>query len=562
VPNRGDALGEATGRQLKEVVKEEVKEQFMEVRRELKTSGQLSFSTRALAEVYREALSTQLLQRVQLPTWFAPDAASLALTGTPLPGASEADVQQFFERLFLALAAASRAPTLVMEGRSSAPSFGTRKPDVVALIAAALALAAGATAAAAEPISRSLMHIAAIGELKLPRLPAKKGVFTDEEKGRALNFVHALVRAQPWRAHDGSLARVVVFLSDGAHIVFFECTFRVQVQAQALHVELHGVRESASLPLDGEGGAFMAGLTKAPLDALGCALPQQRIRGAPVELNAYLGMGATSVGFAGTWRGDAVVLKSYHASTPREVMEVELAALAAVADVSGVCQLRGQADGCLLLAPCGAVAYSLHAAPSAAPAVPAPAGLWSSAAVAAEEQEPPEAKPLRAPCEPALPGAAEFCDLLDALAGLHAAGWVHRDPRPANFFRDAAGRFFLADLGSAARIGDAAAVADGRPWAPQYGPLAVLRATLMGAPLPPPEPSHDFEQLARLVYAAQAREADTLPARDDLRQLCDWWEQRDASLVLAALLAAAAAASTGDAARHAFKTCIRAVLVR
>jgi serine/threonine protein kinase len=150
---------------------------------------------------------------------------------------------------------------------------------------------------------------------------------------------------------------------------------------------------------------------------------------------------------------------------------------------------------------------------------------------------------------------------VDALAGLHAAGWVHRDPRPANFYRDASGRFFLTDLGSAARIGDAAAADDARPWAPQYGPLAALRAAAAGAPPPAPAPAHDFEQVARLVYAAQARDADMLTMQaDDAAKLAAWWEQRDAAPLLQALLPAAAAASQGDAARRAFQDVIRRAL--
>jgi hypothetical protein len=53
------------------------------------------------------------------------------------------------------------------------------------------------------------------------------------------------------------------------HIVFFECAFRVEVRARALHVDVAAVRECAPLPLDGLGGAYLAGLTKAPLGALG-----------------------------------------------------------------------------------------------------------------------------------------------------------------------------------------------------------------------------------------------------------------------------------------------------
>jgi hypothetical protein len=342
-------------------------------------------------------------------------------------------------------------------------------------------------------------------------------------------------------------------LSDGAHIVFFECTFRVDVRGPAQLASVAAVRESAPLSLAGEGGAYLAGLTRAPLDALGYELPQCEVDGAPVALRAYLGMGATSHGFAATWRGDdAVVLKRYHAATPLAVVLQEEAAHRAAAGVPGVCQLRGAAAGYLLLAPFGAVSYSMHARWPAAAAAPAPAGLWAAAA--------PPAPPAVA-AQPVFPGAVEFCDLVDALAGLHAAGWVHRDPRPANFFRDAAGRFFLANLGSAARAGDAAAADDGRPWAPQYGPLAALRAAAAGAPPQPPAPAHDFEQVARLVYAACARDADapTMPA-DDPAALAAWWEQRDARALLRALLPAAAAAAQGDAARRAFQALIRSEL--
>ena len=170
----------------------------------------------------------------------------------------------------------------------------------------------------------------------------------------------------------------------------------------------------------------------APLAALGCELPKCVVDGSAVALQAYLGAGATSTGFAGTWRGDAVIIKMYHASAAPEVAALEPTALLAAADVSGLCQLRGAGDGFLLLAPFGVVAYSLRADPAAAPPARAsPAGLWSPARAAAE----PPALPAVA-SDPARPGAAEFCDLVDALAGLHAVGWVHRDPRPANFFRD------------------------------------------------------------------------------------------------------------------------------
>jgi hypothetical protein len=583
-----DAL-QALEAKLKAGITAEVK---AEVKAQLRSAGLLPFSTRALAETYRDASRTHLLQHAPLPAWFAPHPlAPPAHVWTPLPpGASRAEVRALFERAAAALAAASRAPTLVLEAfphssSSAVPimSIGTSEPDMLGYVAAAPA-APAAAAAAAQPLSRSLTHVACVGVLTPRRAAGDEGAFTDAEAGAALHCAHELARAQPWR---GARARVVSFLCDGAHVVFFECTFCVDVdastpRARALRVTLRAAAQSAPLPLAGAGGAHLAGLSAAPLAALGAALPRCAVRGAPVALQAYLGAGATSLGFAATWRGEAVVLKRYHAWTATDVVQCERAALRAAAGAHGVCALRAHADadddagGGLLLAPRGVVAYSLRAAPSdddddddAPPSAPALASLWRPDDAAPAAPEAPLA-PL-APAAPRRPRAAEFCDAVDALASLHAAGWVHRDPRPANFFRDAAGRFFLADLGSAAPWRDDAsydrdsydAASDTRPWAPQYGPLAALRAASDGAPPPPPSPSHDFEQLARLVYAAAAREADTLPTRGDTRALVAWWERRDAaSMLLAALLpAAAAAAGGGDAARRALKACIRAVLV-
>ena len=525
------------------------------VKQVLTATGQLPFSTRSCAEYYQSVSSEQQLQFVPLPTWFGPDVTVPALQWTlQSPGTSEELVQKQFERTIVPLAAASRAPTVFLEGRSTVTSFNTRKPDVVGYVAAERMAPA---ALAAQPLSRSPTHIACLGDLKFRRAAGNEGRFTDSEKGHALDFAAALLREQPWRALGGSLARVVVFLSDGAYIIFFQCTLRLEVRGQALLVDRQEVQESAPLVLDGEGGAYLAGLTRAPLDALGHALPQCEIGGAPVELRAYLGMGATSAGFAATWSGDAsLVFKRYHATADGSTRSLELAALHATSGVAGVCALRGVADGGLLLAPLGAVAYSVRSEPSAGARAPAPAGLWSPARAPAA----PPAFPADA-ADAISPGAAEFCDLVDALAALHAAGWVHRDPRPANFFRDAAGRFFLADLGSAAPLSAAAATVgvgvDARPWAPQYGPLSAMRAAVARDAPPAPVPAHDFEQVARLVYVVFTRCALTMPS--DLSELCAWWEQHDTSLVLSALLPAAAAAAKGDRERQVFKDCICAV---
>ena len=118
---------------MRALVKAEAKAEAKALRQELTSAGQLLISAGTYAQQYRDALSTRRMQQVQLPTWFAPDLSAPTLARSPLqPGASEAEVQRIFEDLTKPLVAASRAPTLVLEGRSGAPSFHTRKPDVVA----------------------------------------------------------------------------------------------------------------------------------------------------------------------------------------------------------------------------------------------------------------------------------------------------------------------------------------------------------------------------------------------------------------------------------------------
>jgi len=532
-----------------------------------KSAGQLTFTTAALGQVYHDALTTQALQQVPLPTWFAPDPAAPALAWSNLlPGASEADVQQFFERLIQPLAAASRAPTLVLEGRSSAPSFGTRKPDLVAYTSAAGNTLAPDSPAAASPLAvpslRSEMHIGALGELKLPRAPSKSGMFTDEEKGRTLNFAEALVRSQPWRAHGGSLARVVVFLSDGVHVVFFECTFRVEVRELALHVDLHAARESAPCH---------------------CAAPAAPFwRASPWRRSPRWGASCPNVWWmAARWRCRRTLALA--------LRRPALRARGAVTPSSSRCttrrprpRLRRWSPRRYSLPPTFRACVSC-AAPGTASCCWLRLASWHTRFARTRPRRRPRAlrrrdcgrrraqRLSRPRCRRSLltrrgrarPSSATSWTRWRACTP--SAGCTATRGPPTS--SATAGLFFLADLGSAARVGDAAAAAGARPWALQYGPLAALRAAAEGgAPLPVPEPAHDFEQVARLVYATQAHDGDTLPVLAGARKLCDWWALRDGSLTLQPLLAAAAASAAhpagGGAQRVAFKALIRLALVR
>jgi serine/threonine protein kinase len=102
----------------------------------------------------------------------------------------------------------------------------------------------------------------------------------------------------------------------------------------------------------------------------------------------------------------------------------------------------------------------------------------------------------------ALPGdlvAVLLDQLLDALAAVHAAGWVHRDIKPGNLLLEPSGtgrpHLWLADLGSARRVGEHGPP-DGTPG--YVAPEARLPAAA--------EPTHD-------LYAAGITAAELLTGR-------------------------------------------------
>ena len=98
----------------KQEVQQTVKQEVQTVKQEVKYAGEQSLSTRTLAELYRDQ-PPEVLQPVKLPTWFAPDLTAPTNLWTPLPsGALEDTVQKLFESAVRPLAAASRAPALVL----------------------------------------------------------------------------------------------------------------------------------------------------------------------------------------------------------------------------------------------------------------------------------------------------------------------------------------------------------------------------------------------------------------------------------------------------------------
>ena len=252
--------------------------------------------------------------------WFRPAdppvAVLDALRGQQLaPDAPESQVQAFMERVGQLFAASDPASSLLLVGCSSTPTVGTRKPDLVGYLAAP---PVAGQRRAPRPVSYDVLHAVLVGELTLRRAASSEGRFTAEEKGGVLSFLEDLVQEQLWRAGGGDRARVLAFLSDGVHIVFFQCTFACELAGGRPTVSLHEAQECGPFPLAGEGAALLTGLLKASPSQLGYDLPRcvPDVGGGEIALRAYLGAGATSLGFTCEWQGRAAVLKQYHAAAP------------------------------------------------------------------------------------------------------------------------------------------------------------------------------------------------------------------------------------------------------
>ena len=473
-------------------------------------------------------------------------------------------------------------------------SFGSRKPDEVFFLAGPTS---SAGTAEAKPASFSVSHICAIGELKPRRASGNEGKFGNDEKGHILGMVEDLVREQAWRAMAlptpesaaAAAARVVAFLSDGMHIVFFQCRLSVQLgEAGPATVTVLGVQEWPPMPLDGDGGDVLAGMAMAPPSDLGYGMPPLSLQGEPIASLSFLGMGATSLVFSGTWQGQAVAAKLFHPGCAA-LAEAEERALEELSGAAGVVHLVGRgssssmtrADGrpVLVTAPVAAQQFAL--APTRwsldlgnkeddggvgesrllESAVAAPRRRSARLVANASSQPDHTSWPPVPPPEVAWPTVDDLCDLVDSVDEVHRKGWVHRDPRLPNWFRDSHGRFFLADCGSALPIGQKELVSTNRPFGFTYGPKECLEALARGDKyLPPATPANDFEQIARVAFTVAARYADSLPlARSDPAGLLRTWAKLEQLRPLRELLEGASAAAKGDL--QAFKDTLRSHLL-
>jgi hypothetical protein len=231
-------------------------------------TGAHVFSPTAAAKMYRSAVETGVIVTTPSVTWFQPApppaAVLAALRAQALaPDAPEWQVAALMERVAKLYSLETDAYAVLLVGRSSAPTFGTRTPDLVAFLAAALA---GGQPGARRAVSYDALHVVFVGELARRRPAGADGRFADEEKAAVLRVLEEQLREQLWRFAGGDRARVVAFLCDGAHILFF----------LPVHLCTHAVRRGPGGAAAGGAGVWPAaagwrGRRAADRAAEGCA---------------------------------------------------------------------------------------------------------------------------------------------------------------------------------------------------------------------------------------------------------------------------------------------------
>ena len=355
--------------------------------------------------------------------------------------------------------------TFKIRGTSSEALLGSRKPDFAGF---------------PEPLP-AVLHVSSIvvlGELK----PSSGSKFTDEHLGQLVSGLQLLWRLQAdQRALAAGGGMAVGFVCNKTHICFVRLDF-MGPDSGALSATV-----STPVEWDAGGAALLFQLCTVPSATLGyrpltLQLPDVSL---PVAVTHVLGRGATSLGAALQHGGAEVVAKVFTGANALTLADTERGILAAVrsaipvddATLPGIRIVRLADDQiwrdqderpALLLTPRGVACYAMPVTGRLMPLGYSP------------------------------PTAAEFEDLLRALQRLHAAGWVHRDPRPENFFRDEDGGFVLSDLGSATLTGAVYKVGSGRAQSNRYGPAMCWERPYAYAHTA----GHDLEQVARLVFAA------------------------------------------------------------
>lgn len=378
-----------------------------------------------------------------------------------------------------------------------------------------------------------------IGQLQ----PTSGAAFTEAHLGQTISALISLVKTQVGLRflESRASAAAVGFLLNRTHVAFVRVQL-VAVPGGGSH-KLSRVSITKSLALNDDGAACLQLLCAMDPARLGLKLPslllpftQSHLPITDLKLRTYLGSGLTSSGFlCDVEVGPAPQASGGPASLPRPPTVVEAVAKVLTGDDKEAIA-RTEAD---IL-----VALGRTARHPAIPrwVLPPPQLLASSRDSSARPvliitprgtlgYVMPSAGRV-APPGHAFATAAEFCAVVWAVLDLHSRGWVHRDPRPENFFRTD-GCFLLADVGSATVYGGTYSPVETRGQSIRYGPIRFLREGSQS----PYYPADDFELVARMVFCA-GRQADApFSAHPDV--LLPFWERWEGCVDLQVLLTTA-----------------------
>ncbi len=186
----------------------------------------LTFSPTDARDAY-EKLPPARYQVVEKPNWFAPSKLDLVDSKRkPVfsccdAGAGERDfVQPRFSKELASLDQTG-FQSRMCDGHD-APSFATRKPDIVHYLPVADS-ASSTRSASRRGVARSAFRITAIGDLK-SRRRAGQADFSSDEKAHILEMSQVLVQEQPFRTELTS------YLCDGMFVAFFRLEYERKVQ--------------------------------------------------------------------------------------------------------------------------------------------------------------------------------------------------------------------------------------------------------------------------------------------------------------------------------------------
>ena len=271
---------------------------------------------------------------------------------------------------------------IVLKDKHLGRSYATRKPDIVGYMDG-------------EP--ENDFHIAVLGDVKRRRTADE---FTKAEKGELESFLQDHLSGQTLRR------RITGFLTDGKLIQFFRLSSTGHSGAVE-ELELEGTR----VFLLAEAGAdLLVSLLFASDTNLDLPPRTIEIDNEQLVFERALGAGASAMVYAGTYRGQEVVVKRFMDTAALHVEARMLTRLASVA----VPRL---------------VARSVTANHQVL--VETPIGLRF-----ATRREQQLGSDNSAVDSFLIPTATHFCQLIDILEQCHAIGVVHRDLSFRNFFVD------------------------------------------------------------------------------------------------------------------------------